>query len=176
MRSSLDWLGLVILLDQMPRNCYRGAAASVVFNVFDPLARDVADRALALGIPNARPELRWTFSRRFWFYLPLEHSEDMATHERAVVEYKGLVADIEGLLDGTAEDDGSAERREAARVLGANREGALALAKGQMDFEMKHYNIIKQFGRYPHRNAAMGRETTEEEREYLANGGETFGG
>ncbi len=60
--------------------------------------------------------------------------------------------------------------------MGRHVEGAKALAKSMTDFERKHYDIVKQFGRYPHRNAAMGREMTEEERRYLENGGETFGG
>lgn len=177
-RNPLDWLSLVILLDQIPRNCYRGPAAGVAFSVFDPLARGVALAAMDIGIPHAQPEVRWAFARRFWFYLPLMHSEDMAVHERAVAEYGRMVADIDALV--AASQQGAAEvpaeQREVVRVIGADVEGAKTMAKLQMEFEMKHYDIIKQFGRYPHRNAALGRETTAEEKEYLENGGETFGG
>ena len=37
------------------------------------------------------------------------------------------------------------------------------------DFELKHYNIIKRFGRYPHRNKVLGRESSSEELDFLEN-------
>lgn len=167
----------------MPRNCYRGEASSVVFNVFDPMARHITLKALEQGIPDQVPELRYSFARRMWFYLPLMHAEDLATHERAVEEYDGMASDIESLIaqaaaPSTAPAAGARDEhhREAVRVVGANAEGAKQLAKVQVEFEKKHYDIIKQFGRYPHRNKALGREMTAEEQEYLDNGGETFSG
>lgn len=177
-RGPLDWLALVILLDQIPRNCYRGEAAHVAFTFFDPLARDVTLAALdEARIPHADPRVRWAFARRFWFYLPLMHAEDLAAHERAVAEYARMAEDIEAVVSGTVQgDDDCEEAREAMRVAGADREGARTLARVQMEFERRHYDIVKRFGRYPHRNGAMGRETTAEERAYLENGGETFGG
>lgn len=178
-RGPLDWLALVILLDQIPRNCYRGEAAHVAFTFFDPLARDVTLAAMGDGkdIPHADPRIRWAFARRFWFYLPLMHAEDLATHERAVAEYARMAEDIEAVVSGTvARGDDCEEAREAARVAAGDKEGARTLARVQMEFEMKHYDIVRRFGRYPHRNGAMGRETTEDERTYLENGGETFGG
>lgn len=42
------------------------------------------------------------------------------------------------------------------------------------NFEIKHKNIIDQFGRYPHRNAILGRESTEEELEFLSQPGSSF--
>ena len=45
-----------------------------------------------------------------------------------------------------------------------------------LEFAWKHYVIIKQFGRFPHRNAVLGRQPTAEETKYLEDGGETFGG
>ncbi len=48
-------------------------------------------------------------------------------------------------------------------------------AKFYVDFAVKHRDIIAQFGRFPHRNRALGRDTTAEERDFLANGGPSFG-
>src|SRR3981189_2247070 len=73
-----DWLSLVLLLDQIPRNCYREASASVVFSYFDPLARDIALAATERGIPDREPQIRWQFTYRSWFFLPLMHSENLA--------------------------------------------------------------------------------------------------
>lgn len=174
--SPSDWLSLILLLDQIPRNCHRGDAAKLVFTVFDPLARDVANLALERGVPET-PEIRWAFARRMWFFLPLMHSEDPPSHETAVTEYQKMSDDVESLIAGKhATGDDSTHRALAARVLQADPEAARAMTKNQLSFELKHYDIIKEFGRYPHRNKAIGREMTTEEQKYLDNGGETFSG
>ncbi|KAJ6446790.1 delta(14)-sterol reductase [Purpureocillium lavendulum] len=168
-----DWMSLLILLDQIPRNCYRGDAAGVVFGVFDPVARDVALAAIAAGVPDGAPLIRWQFAYRNWFYMPLMHSEDLATHDRALVEYERMLADVRALAEGEGEarDEHEARAREVVR---ADVDAANKLAGLNLEFERKHYDIIKRFGRYPHRNKALGRQATKEEEEYLANGGETF--
>ncbi|POR36995.1 Uncharacterized protein TPAR_02804 [Tolypocladium paradoxum] len=173
-----DWLSLVLLLDQIPRNCYRGASASVAFTVFDPIARDVSLAAIARGIPDAEPQIRWRFAYRSWFYMPLMHSEDAGAHETAVAGYERMLRDVCALAEANGEhaaDAGDEYRSTAARVVRANVDDAKKLASVYLDFEKKHFDIIKRFGRYPHRNKALGREATAEETEYLANGGETFG-
>jgi uncharacterized protein (DUF924 family) len=43
-----------------------------------------------------------------------------------------------------------------------------------LDFEMQHKAIIDRFGRYPHRNEACGRDSTEEEKAFLATAGSSF--
>jgi uncharacterized protein (DUF924 family) len=154
--TPLDWMSLVLLLDQMPRNCYRGASAAVVFTRFDPLA-------LARGIPDEAPEVRWRLAYRQWFYLPLMHAEDVDAHELAIA--------AEPEVPGQ-----DAVRAHAARVVAANRDAAQAAAQTNVDFERRHHDIIKRFGRYPHRNAALGRTMTADEIAYLEGGGETFGG
>ena len=166
----------MLLLDQMPRNCHRGDEAAVAFTVFDPLARDVAAEAMARGIADADPQVRWFICRRMWFYLPLMHSEDLAMHERATEGYARLAADMASLVAGEKDDEGDEVRARAVRVMAGQGERAMAMAEMQAGFEAKHMVIIQQFGRYPHRNKALGRESTAEEIEYLANGGETFGG
>ncbi|KAF4469207.1 hypothetical protein FALBO_3905 [Fusarium albosuccineum] len=170
--SPLDWLSLVILLDQIPRNTYRGDKASICFGYFDPLAVQLSLKALEEGIPNKVPELRWKFSYRNWFYMPLMHSEDVSAHDKAVFEFLQMERDILSLLEGSGgEDEFEIKARE---VVQADPETAKALGKINLEFEKKHQVIIDKFGRYPHRNKALGREPTAEETEYLKNGGDTF--
>lgn len=179
----LDWLSLVLLLDQMPRNCYRGDdKAAVVFSFFDPMARSVALEAIDQHrIPHGNPLIGWQFAYRNWFYLPLMHSEDLQTHDRALREYTRMQDDIESLAasDGAADSQSNALedsiRAEARRIVNADLEAARALVKNYLSFEKKHYDIISRFGRYPHRNKALGRPMTDEEKSYLEGGGETFG-
>lgn len=119
-------LALVLLLDQLPRNAYRGTAHMYAT---DPLARAFTARALESGFDDAvHADLR-----RF-FYLPFMHSEDAADQQRSVELSAGL-------------DDATAHH---AR---------------------EHRDIIARFGRFPHRNTLLGRETTAAERAFLDAGG-----
>jgi uncharacterized protein (DUF924 family) len=120
-------LALLILLDQFPRNMFRGQARA--FGT-DPLAHAVAAGAIVRGFDAQTPPAMRTF-----FYLPFEHSEDPADQERAVAFYK-------------AADD----------------------ADGLKWAEM-HADIIRRFGRFPHRNAVLGRATTPGEQAFLDSGG-----
>lgn len=54
-------------------------------------------------------------------------------------------------------------------------EDAIKYVETTIGFEKRHNVILEKFGRYPHRNQVLGRESTAEEMEYLENGGETFG-
>lgn len=119
-------LALVLLLDQFPRNCFRGTARMFAT---DALARKVATAANEAGHDLAvSPELR------VFFYLPYEHSEDLGDQERAVA----LIAPLDE------------QSRQYAEV---------------------HRDIIRRFGRFPHRNAVLGRETTPDEQRFLDEGG-----
>jgi uncharacterized protein (DUF924 family) len=69
-------LALVIVLDQFPRNMFRGTARSFTA---DPLARAVAERAVARGFDQ-----KVAMPGRVFFYLPFEHSEDPADQKRSV--------------------------------------------------------------------------------------------
>jgi uncharacterized protein (DUF924 family) len=120
-------LALVIVLDQFPRNMYRGDAQTFAA---DPLAREVAGRALAAGYDRRVPRDLQSF-----FYLPLMHSEDLADQERCVALYRTL-GDENGLK-----------------------------------YALIHEEIIRRFGRFPHRNRVLGRETTAEEQAFLDSGG-----
>lgn len=121
-------LALLILLDQFPRNCFRGTAHQFAT---DPLALMFAREAAARGHHRAfEPELR------NFVLLPFEHSERIEDQDR----YMELAV-------------GDAELEKWGRI---------------------HRDIIVRFGRFPHRNAALGRETTAEEQAFLDSGG--FGG
>jgi uncharacterized protein (DUF924 family) len=118
---------LALVLDQLPRNMFRGEAKAFAT---DPLARAVAGRAIARGfdVSFENPE------RRF-FYLPFMHSEVLSDLERCA-ELCRRADDPEGI-------------RHAEH----------------------HAEIIRRFGRFPHRNDALGRTTTAEERAFLDDGG-----
>ncbi|PHH78273.1 hypothetical protein CDD80_7146 [Ophiocordyceps camponoti-rufipedis] len=164
-----DWLSLIILLDQISRNCYRDDESALVFTYFDPLARDVSLSAMARGIPD---RMRWKLACRPWFYMPLMHSEELADHEKATEEYERMQADVRLLIEGVCAESGP--EAEAARMVRARAEEATRLVDNYVDFEQKHFDIVKRFSRYPHRNGPLGRASTEEENDYLENGGETF--
>ncbi|MGE0044205.1 MAG: DUF924 family protein [Hyphomonadaceae bacterium] len=118
---------LLLLLDQFPRNLFRGSAHAFAT---DPIARNVASRAIA-----RRFDQSFSGDERIFFYLPFEHSEDARDQARAIA----LMSSI-----------GNAEYVKFAQV---------------------HADIIARFGRFPHRNDALGRESTPEERDFLAHGG-----
>ena len=119
-------LALLILLDQFPRNMFRGDKRAFAT---DAQARAVTSRAILNGFDGAIPDMRG------FFYLPFEHSENLADQERGVALYKAA-----------GDDDGL----KWARI---------------------HHDIIKRFGRFPHRNAELGRTTTAEEQAFLDAGG-----
>lgn len=122
-------LALLILLDQFPRNAFRGSARMYAT---DAQAQRVARAALAQGLDGqVPPELR------MFMYLPLMHAENAADQELSVAKTAAL---------------GSEPHR----------------------FALHHRDIIARFGRFPHRNAVLGRASTEAELEFLAAGG--FGG
>jgi uncharacterized protein (DUF924 family) len=133
-RRELDrWVGdaegalaLMILLDQFPRNCFRGTGHMFAT---DPLARHYAARAIEAGHDLAIDE-----QIRVFFYLPFEHSEDIADQKLSVELHK-------------------------------------ANAASYLEYAVDHYDIIERFGRFPHRNGPLGRETTPEEKAFLENGG-----
>lgn len=134
-RGELSWweetsegaLALLLLLDQFPRNMYRGSAHQFATDGF---ARAIAKRAVARGFDHeVEPELRG------FFYLPFEHSEDARDQKEAVQLFEAA---------------GEAELIKWAKL---------------------HADIIARFGRFPHRNECLGRESTEAEKLFLKEGG-----
>ena len=124
--SAEGTLALLILLDQFPRNMFRGSARAFAT---DAQARAITAGALLKGFDGTIPDMR------SFFYLPFEHSEDLADQERGVALYKAA-GDADGLK-----------------------------------WAELHADIIRRFGRFPHRNAILGRATTPEEQAFLDSGG-----
>ncbi|MBL4917837.1 DUF924 family protein [Szabonella alba] len=119
-------LAFLIITDQFSRNIHRGRAEAFAT---DPMARAAARKAVAEGWDLGVPE-----PERQFFYLPFEHSEDMADQALAV-DYLS-----------TRMPETGAEPALHARA---------------------HQEIIRRFGRFPFRNAALGRETTPAEQDFL---------
>ena len=120
-------LAAILVLDQFPRNMFRGDPRTFAS---DPKAREVADRAIARGVDQ-----RFDSVMRQFVYLPFEHSEDLADQQRSVALFKAL---------------SDAENLRYAEI---------------------HEDIIRKFGRFPHRNQVLGRTTTEAEAAFLNSGG-----
>jgi uncharacterized protein (DUF924 family) len=120
-------LALVILLDQFPRNMFRGDPKAFSS---DAQALAVAHRALARGADKRieAPLLQF-------LYLPFMHSEDLADQSRCVDLFR-TTADTENLR-----------------------------------YAEEHADIVRRFGRFPHRNRVLGRTTTPEEQAFLDGGG-----
>jgi uncharacterized protein (DUF924 family) len=120
-------VGLALLLDQLPRNLFRGRARAFAT---DPQARAVTRHARDMAFDRQLDD-----AQRLFLYLPLEHSEDLADQDQAVA----LI-------------------------------GRLTSEPAWRTFAEKHRAVIARFGRFPHRNAALGRPSTAEEAAFLRHG------
>ena len=144
-------LGLMLLLDQMPRNIFRKDQA-LIYGHYDRISRALFQEIHARGLDKHEQYIHsppW----RMWFYMPLMHSESLEDHQTLGRELEDLRSKAEEMED----------------------KAALGYLSQTMDYEKKHNDILLKFGRYPHRNEVLGRQTTTEEREWLAAGGDTFG-
>jgi uncharacterized protein (DUF924 family) len=128
-RTAEGSLALLLLLDQFPRNAFRGTGRVYAT---DALARVVAQHALSAGHCELAPE-----PLRSFFHLPFSHSEWLPDQQRAV---------------------------QLAQSLGGEPER----------WARHHHDVVVRFGRFPHRNALLGRTSTAQERAFLEEGG--FGG
>jgi uncharacterized protein (DUF924 family) len=118
---------LLLLLDQFPRNLFRGSAQAFAT---DAQALAIAERAIAEGFDK-----RFEGPERRFFYLPHMHSEQLADQERCIA-----------LCEAANDPEG-------------------------VKFAIIHRDIIRDFGRFPHRNPVLGRETTPQEQAFLDSGG-----
>jgi uncharacterized protein (DUF924 family) len=127
-------LALIILLDQFPRNMFRGQPQAFAT---DPQALAYARHAVTQCFDKELPKLQ-----RWFVYLPFEHSENLADQHRCV---------------------------ELCEQLGDEPE-----MREVIDYAYRHLRVIERFGRFPHRNQILGRETTPEEAEFLKQPGSSF--
>lgn len=132
-RECDDWmdsadgaLALLLLLDQIPRNIFRGSGHAFAS---DGLALHHARQAVDAGL-----DVQVASELRAFIYLPFEHCEDMAMQDRSV-------------------------------------ELMATLSENLLGYAHAHRNVIERFGRFPHRNAALGRVNTPEEQAWLDAGG-----
>ncbi|KAJ2499069.1 hypothetical protein GGH96_003802 [Coemansia sp. RSA 1972] len=129
-------LALIILLDQMGRNMYRGEARAY--------AGDEIARSLAMYMVRRKFHEQLRLVKRSFVYMPLMHAEDMEAQDLSVQMYSELAEK----LDAPDED---------------------AKNSGFGVYANLHRDVIRDFGRFPTRNKALGRESTPEELEWLKN-------
>ncbi|RIA34745.1 uncharacterized protein (DUF924 family) [Ectopseudomonas oleovorans] len=86
--------------------------------------------------------------QRVFAYLIFEHAEELALQDRAVEFFRQLL------------DEADADER--------------ALFASYLDFAERHQQVIARFGRFPHRNAILGRASTDEEQAFLREPGSRF--
>ena len=120
-------------------------------NLFRGQARAFAGDAraleLALRLTGSGQHLSLHPLQRWFACMPLEHAEDLGLQDRCVALFEALVADAGQHADAL---------------------------QGALDNAHKHREVIRQFGRFPHRNAALGRSSTAAEAAYLAQPGSGF--
>ena len=126
-REAEACLTVCVLLDQVPRNAFRGTPRAFAT---DNQALATAIHAVDLGLDQQIDPIRRTF-----LYTPFEHAEDLEMQRRSIELFSAI----------RKAEDG------AETMFHANR----------------HYEIIERFGRFPHRNVVLGRETTLDEAEFL---------
>jgi uncharacterized protein (DUF924 family) len=129
-------LSLILLLDQFPRNAFRGTDRA--------FATDRDALSLTLSGMQLAADAALTPVERIFFYMPLQHAEIADAQEEAVAAYRRLLP-------------------EAPLELAELFASALGSAQRQRE-------IVARFGRFPHRNDVLGRESTPEELEYLGAG------
>ncbi len=132
-------IGLVIMLDQFPRNLFREDARAFRY---DPVARAHARTLVEGGVE------RFALIERCFLYLPFEHGEEIADQDLSVALYEALLAEAPATQAKTYQN--------------------------YLDFAVKHRDLIRRFGRFPHRNAVLGRVSTPEEAAFLAEHGRGY--
>jgi uncharacterized protein (DUF924 family) len=131
--SGTGCVALCILLDQFPRNLFRGSAKAFAT---DHLALAIARRAVKRGLDR---DARLTDDQLCFLYMPFQHSENI-------------------------EDQRLCVRLANERIIN----------HGFRRYAEQHFRIIERFGRFPHRNAILGRPSTREELDFLTEPGSSF--
>lgn len=126
-------LALILLLDQFPRQLWRGKARAFAQ---DSRAAALVQAGLATSADAALSNIE-----RVFFYMPLQHTEDLSLQQESLTAYARLAAEVPG------------EHRD--------------LFDDIAGFARSHHDVIARFGRFPHRNTVLGRSTTPEESAWL---------
>jgi uncharacterized protein (DUF924 family) len=138
-------MALLVTLDQFPRNFFRDSPQAFAT---DPIALGLARDLLS---PESASQL--TFHQRAVAMLPFQHAEDRAAQAEGVAGYEALLAEAKAANLPPAAINGLTQALEYAR---------------------KHQVIVDRFGRFPHRNKVLGRDSTPEETEFLKQPGSSF--
>jgi uncharacterized protein (DUF924 family) len=128
-------LALIILLDQFSRHLHRGHLES--------FAQDIKAQEICIDGISAGDDFKLHPVERSFFYLPLEHAEDIERQELSVQAFAQLVQDVP--------------------------ESHQLPFKSSLDYAIRHHYVIEQFGRFPELNEILGRESTAEELEFIEN-------
>ncbi|MGB3293733.1 MAG: DUF924 family protein [Phormidesmis sp.] len=132
-------IALLLLLDQFPRNLFRGTPRS--------FATDARALSVAQSLVDTGADKSLMPAHRFFVYVPFEHSEERVHQDRCVELMAGLIEDMPDLDEGL---------------------------KNGLDYAIRHRDVIERFGRFPHRNEILGRESTPEEITFLQQPGSRF--
>lgn len=139
-------LALIVMLDQFTRNIYRGGPRA--------FAGDTKSRQIVHGILESD---RWKHAEdtlpvvvRMSFMLPLMHQESLPDHDLCIKYIKGML--------------------EESKAQGEKAKDCVKAMEQCLQFAETHRGIIERFGRYPYRNKTLGRQSTEEEEEFLKDG------
>lgn len=135
--SPLGTLALIVMLDQFPRNIFRGLPKAFAA---DAKARSIARRAIDRGIDQALPSVQ-----RMFIYLPFEHSENLADQRKCIALYSEILPCFE-----------------------------VEFSEKACFSVYRHCEIIERYGRFPHRNEVIGRESSAEELEFLKEAHSSF--
>jgi uncharacterized protein (DUF924 family) len=133
-RTPFAALALVIVLDQFPRNMFRGTPRAFAA---DPRAQAAASAIVERGF-----DAPYLPVERCFAYLPFEHAEDIAMQRRSLALFATLPP--------------------------------APYSARYMDYARRHHDVVARFGRFPHRNALLGRVSTAEERTFLEQPGSGF--
>lgn len=124
-------------------------------NIYRDTPQSFAFDDKALSLSNLVIEHKWDkdlhFIERVFSYMPFQHSEELADQKHSVALFKNLVDEAE--LSGSP---------------------WLATLKNNYTYAFRHYEIIDRFGRFPHRNRILNRESTELERVFLSQPNSSF--
>ncbi|MBK8015013.1 MAG: DUF924 domain-containing protein [Deltaproteobacteria bacterium] len=143
-QEPMSALALILVLDQFSRNMFRGQAKMYSG---DAIALQVAKEGLRAGF-----DAKMGFAERTFFRMPLMHSEVLADQEACVATFEAL-----------------------ARTYRDAGQDALATAvEDTIKFAVAHRDIVAKWGRFPHRNAILGRTSTPEEVAFLGEPGSSF--
>jgi uncharacterized protein (DUF924 family) len=133
-------LALIILLDQFSRHIHRGSA--------EAFAQDQKAQQLCIEGISAGDDQNLHPVERSFFYLPLEHAEDLERQNLAIEAYSQLIQDV------------PEQYRQPLEVA--------------LEWAQKHHHVIERFGRFPELNVILGRESTEEEIAFVEAGEYSF--